>query len=58
MLVTVPGHVFFAWVYNFPVIHCVKSVRIRSFSVQMPENEDQNNSKYGHFSRSDFDFPH
>ena len=33
--------------------HCVKSVRIRSYSgpysVQMRENTDQNNSKYGHF---------
>ena len=29
--------------------HCVKSIRIRSYSVQMPENTDQNNSKYGNF---------
>ena len=34
-------------------IHCVKSVRIRSYSVQMRENTDQNNSKYGRFSRID-----
>ena len=49
--------------------HCVKSVRIRSYSgpyfpafglnaerspysVQMQEKTDQNNSEYGHFSRS------
>ena len=38
-------------------VHCVKSVRIRSYSgpysVRMRENTDQNNSKYGHFLRSD-----
>ena len=43
-------------------IHCVKGVRIRSYSglyfptfrlVRMQEKADQNNSKYGHFSRSD-----
>ena len=37
-------------------VHCVKSVRIRSYSgpysVQMRKNTDQNNSEYGHFSRS------
>ena len=37
-------------------LHCVKSVRIRSYSapysVQMRENKDQNNSEYGHFSHS------
>ena len=50
--------------------HCVKSVRIRSYSgphfpafglnirisphsVRMRENVDQNNSEYGHFSRSE-----
>ena len=37
-------------------LHYVKSVRIRSYfgpySVQMRENTDQNNSKYGHFLRS------
>ena len=37
-------------------LHCLKSVRIRSFSgpysVRMRENADQKNSKYGHFSRS------
>ena len=36
---------------------CVKSVLIRSYSglysVQMRENTDQNNSEYGHYSRSD-----
>ena len=39
--------------------HCVKSVRIRSYSgpysVQMQENTDQNNSEYGHFSRRAMD---
>ena len=38
-------------------IHCVKSVRIRSYSgpysVRMLENTDQSNSEYEHFSRSD-----
>ena len=37
--------------------HCVKSVRIRSFSgpysIRMREKTDKKNSKYGHFSRSD-----
>ena len=37
-------------------LHCVKSVRMRSYSgpysVRMRENTDQNNSEYGHFSRS------
>ena len=34
--------------------HCVKSVRIRisSYSVQMQQNAEQNNSEYGHFLRS------
>ena len=36
--------------------HCVKSVGIRSYcgpySVRMQEYTDQNNSEYGHFSRS------
>ena len=32
--------------------HCVKSVRIWSFS-GMEENKDQKNSEYGHFLRSD-----
>ena len=31
----------------------MKSVRIRSYSVQMWENADQNNSEYGRFLRSD-----
>ena len=30
----------------------MKSVRIRSYSVQIRENTDQNNSAYGHFLRS------
>ena len=38
-------------------MHCVKSVRIRSYSSPyFPAfglNTDQNNSKYGHFLRSD-----
>ena len=34
-------------------MHCVKSVLIRSYSVRIRENEDQKNSEYGHFSRSD-----
>ena len=37
-------------------LHCVKSIRIRSYSgpysVRMRENTDQNNSEYGLFSRS------
>ena len=36
------------------LIHCKKSVRIRSYSVWMQENADQNNSEYGRFSGSDF----
>ena len=39
--------------------HCVKSVRIRSFSVpysvRMQENTDQKISEYGHFSRSEYE---
>ena len=35
-------------------LHCVKNVRVRSFSgpysVEMWENTDQKNSEYGHFS--------
>ena len=40
-------------------IHCVKSVRIWSYSgpyfpaFELRENMDQNNSEYGHFSRGD-----
>ena len=45
--------------------HCVKSVRIRSYSspyflrispysVRMRDNTDENNSEYGHFSRSEY----
>ena len=37
-------------------VHCVKSVRIRSYSGpysgRMRQNTDQNNSEYGQFSRS------
>ena len=37
--------------------HCIKSVRIRSYSgpylVQMRENTDQNNSEYVRFPRSE-----
>ena len=37
-------------------LHCVKSVRILSYSgpysVRMQENVDQNNCEYGHFSHS------
>ena len=32
--------------------HCVKSVRIRSYSAQMLENTDQNNSECGQFLRN------
>ena len=38
--------------YNVHGWHCVKSFRIRSYSVRMRENADQNNYEYGHFSRS------
>ena len=49
--------------------HCVKNGRIWSYSgphfpafglhsVRMRENAGQNNSKYGHFSRSDFGWLH
>ena len=30
-------------------LHCVKNVHSRSYSVQMWENADQNNSEYRHF---------
>ena len=33
--------------------HCVKRVHIRSYSVPMRENADQNNSEYGLFLRSE-----
>ena len=33
--------------------HCIKSVRIRSYSVRMWENWDQINSEYRHLSRSE-----
>ena len=33
--------------------HCVKSVRISPYLVQMRENTGQNNSKYGYFLRSE-----
>ena len=39
---------------------CVKSVPIQSYSgpysVRIRENADQNNSEYGYFSRSDYDY--
>ena len=42
--------------FHFGQSHCVKIVRIQSYSgPYFPEfglNTDQNNSKYGHFSRS------
>ena len=34
------------------ILHSVKSVSIRSYSVRMRENTDEKNSEYGHFSRS------
>ena len=34
-------------------MRCVKSVRIRSYSVRMRKYVEQNNSEYGHFSRSE-----
>ena len=34
--------------------HCVKSLQIQSYLVQMQENADQNKSESGHFSRSGF----
>ena len=39
----------------FPNLHqpCVKSVRIRIYSVRIRENTDQNNSKHRHFSHSE-----
>ena len=36
---------------NFEYFHCVKSV---PYSVGMRQNTDQNDSEYGHFSRSAF----
>ena len=44
--------------FHSDVIHSVKTVRIRSYSgPYFPAfglNTDQNNSEYGHFSRSDY----
>ena len=44
------------------LIDCVKNVLIRSYSdpysSRMRENTDQNNSEYGHFSRSHGPFLH
>ena len=41
----------------FQTIHCVKSIRIQSYSgpysVRMRQKTDQNNSEYGNFTRSD-----
>ena len=39
-------------------IPCVKSARIWGYSVRIRENADQNNSEYGHFSRSDMKIIH
>ena len=51
---------FWAYIFSifyYPDKHCVKNVRILSFSgpysVRMRENTDQENSEYGHFSRSE-----
>ena len=44
-----PFILFCKFLFFYVDIHCVKSVRIRSYSVQMRENKEQNNSKYGHF---------
>ena len=38
---------------KYKVNYCGKSVHIQSYSVWMRENADQNNSDYGHFSRSE-----
>ena len=38
---------------DIDINHCVKSVRIQSYSVRMRENADQNNSESGHFLRSE-----
>ena len=43
--------IVFADIYQ--KIHCAKNVRIRSYSVRMRGNADQNNSEYRQFSRSD-----
>ena len=55
-----PEHVFFFLRLTAWMFHCVKSMRIGSYSgpysVQMLDNRDQNNSKYGHFSRSVLSF--
>ena len=37
---------------SFSSNHCVRNVRIRSYSVRMRENTDQNNSECRHVSRN------
>ena len=53
---TYPSNIINLLVPNIPVWHCMKSVRIQSFSdpysVGMWENTDQKNSEHGHFLRS------
>ena len=44
------GEKYFSRVVIWKLLHCIKSVHVRSYSVRMWENVDQNNSKYGHFS--------
>ena len=56
-LICLTGLFQFKGFFNYTLtLHCVKSVRVQSFSgrysVRMWENTDQKNSKYGHFSRS------
>ena len=52
---TVPSDFFWLWFTKFN--HCVKNVRIRSYSgayfLTFRLNTDQNNSSYGHLSRSE-----
>ena len=51
-----PSNIINSFVPNVPVWHCMKSVRIQSFSgpcsVGMWENMDQKNSEHEHFLRS------
>ena len=46
------GNKHYCW-KNYSKNHYVKSVRIRSYSVRMRENTDQNKSEYGDVSRSE-----
>ena len=41
----------------YSTFNCVKSLRIRSYSVRMRENTDQKNSESGHFSGSNHYIP-